>query len=107
MQLSCVFGDARATETQRWSDNTLVCVLPPREVPGVVAVWFEGIEGQQKGMGGQGGQGDGEEDGPPVLFAYTDESDRALYVLHFSNNSALLTLIDGCIGWSSRCRSWV
>ena len=66
MQLNCVFGDARSTSTQRWSDNTLVCLLPPSPTPGVVAVWFDGL--QQK-----------EEDGtPPSLFAYTDETDRAL-----------------------------
>ena len=65
MQLNCVFGDAHATSTQRWSDNTLVCLLPPSPTPGVVSVWFDGIPK--------------EEDSPtPALFVYTDETDRAL-----------------------------
>ncbi|KAG1746129.1 hypothetical protein EDB19DRAFT_378703 [Suillus lakei] len=68
LQLNCVFGDVPASSTQRWSDNTLVCVLPPRASPGVVAVWFEGFD---------------KTDDPslPSLFTYTDESDRALMEL--------------------------
>lgn len=65
MQLNCVFGDARSTSTQRWSDNTLVCILPPSPTPGVVAVWFDGVQKEEDGS-------------PPTLFAYTDETDRAL-----------------------------
>lgn len=68
LQLNCVFGEARSTSTQRWSDNTLVCMLPPSPTPGVVAVWFEGVQREEDGS-------------RPTLFAYTDESDRALYVL--------------------------
>lgn len=68
VQLNCVFGDTMASSTQRWSDNTLLCVLPPRASPGVVAVWFEGIEKTR-------------EVSPPPLFTYTDESDRTLMVL--------------------------
>jgi uncharacterized protein len=64
LQLNCVFGDTVATSTHRWSDNTLVCVLPPRPLPGVVAVWFDGY---QK-----------DESDPQSLFTYTDESDRTL-----------------------------
>lgn len=65
MTLSCVFGDVVASSTQRWSDNTLVCVLPPRPTPGVVAVWFDGVPKDN-------------DPSPPCLFTYTDESDRAL-----------------------------
>lgn len=65
--LNCVFGDTVASSTQRWSDNTLVCVLPPRASPGVVAVWFDGVQKDN-------------DNSPPCLFTYTDESDRALYV---------------------------
>lgn len=65
MQLNCVFGDQISTSTQRWSDNTLVCLLPPSTTPGVVWVWFDGVEKQDDGT-------------PPVLFTYTDETDRAL-----------------------------
>ena len=67
LQLNCVFGDVTASSTQRWSDNTLVCVLPPRATPGVVAVWFEGV-----------GKTDDQINAPPSLFTYSDESDRAL-----------------------------
>lgn len=67
LQLNCLFGDVMASSTQRWSDNTLLCVLPPRTTPGVVAVWFEGMDKVDDGT-------------PPCLFTYTDESDRVLYV---------------------------
>lgn len=67
MQLNLLFGGAPSTSTQRWSDNTLVCLLPPRADPGIVTVWFEGMEKTEDGT-------------PPCLFTYTDETDRALYV---------------------------
>ena len=70
LQLSCAFGGVMASSTQRWSDNTLVCILPPRATSGVVAVWFNGIQKDEDGT-------------PPCLFAYTDESDRALSVFFF------------------------
>lgn len=65
VQLDCLFGDVVASSTQRWSDNTLVCILPPRISSGVVAVWFNGIGKDEDGT-------------PPCLFTYMDESDRAL-----------------------------
>lgn len=68
LQLNCVFGDVPASSTQRWSDNTLVCVLPPRASPGIVSVWFEGLEKTN-------------DPSLPALFTYTDESDRALMEL--------------------------
>lgn len=67
LQLNCVFGDVAASSTQRWSDNTLVCVLPPRATPGVVAVWFDGFP-----------KADDQMHSPPSFFTYSDESDRAL-----------------------------
>ncbi|EDR11860.1 uncharacterized protein LACBIDRAFT_313737 [Laccaria bicolor S238N-H82] len=70
IQLNCIFGDAVASSTQRWSDNTLVCVLPPRAMPGVVAVWFDGFP-----------KTDDQPNSPPSLFTYSDESDRALMEL--------------------------
>ncbi|KAF9529238.1 hypothetical protein CPB83DRAFT_852915 [Crepidotus variabilis] len=68
VQLNCMFGDVAATATQRWSDNTLVCILPPRAAPGVVPVWFDGFP---------------KTDDNPMspLFTYSDESDRALMEL--------------------------
>ncbi|KAI8993871.1 hypothetical protein BD414DRAFT_457058 [Trametes punicea] len=68
MQLNCVFGGTVSTSTQRWSDNTLVCVLPPSTTPGTVQVWFEGMPKEDDGT-------------PPCLFTYTDETDRALMEL--------------------------
>jgi uncharacterized protein len=65
IQLNCMFGDVVASSTQRWSDNTLLCILPPRMASGVVAVWFDGINKVEDGT-------------PPVLFTYIDETDRAL-----------------------------
>ncbi|KAH9979166.1 hypothetical protein BJV74DRAFT_879418 [Russula compacta] len=68
LQLNCIFGEVMASSTQRWSDNTLVCILPPRPTSGVVAVWFSGMQKDEDGT-------------PPCLFTYTDESDRALMEL--------------------------
>jgi len=67
LQLNCIFGDVAASSTQRWSDNTLVCVLPPRAAAGVVAVWFEGFPEMSD-----------QANTPLSLFTYADESDRAL-----------------------------
>ena len=67
IQLNCIFGDVAASSTQRWSDNTLGCILPPRAIPGVVAVWFEGFP-----------KVDEQSNSPLSLFTYSDESDRAL-----------------------------
>ncbi|KAF9051092.1 hypothetical protein BDZ89DRAFT_524536 [Hymenopellis radicata] len=70
MTLNCIFGDIAASSTQRWSDNTLVCVLPPRAGAGVVPVWIDGFPKIE------------ETDGvPSPLFTYSDESDRALMEL--------------------------
>ncbi|KAG6920260.1 hypothetical protein DXG01_005029 [Tephrocybe rancida] len=70
LQLNCVFGDVAASSTQRWSDNTLVCVLPPRAMAGVVAVWFDGFPKMLD-----------QTNAHPSLFTYADESDRALMEL--------------------------
>ncbi len=78
LQLNCTFGGVMASSTQRWSDNTFVCILPPRPTSGVVAVWFNGIQKDEDGT-------------PPCLFTYMDESDRALLVLFFKSISFVLT----------------
>ncbi|KAF7376391.1 Protein MGA2 [Mycena sanguinolenta] len=69
LQLDCIFGDVVAGSTQRWSDNTLVCILPPRATPGVVEVWFNNFAKLN--------------DSAPStsLFTYSDDSDRALMEL--------------------------
>ncbi|KAJ4468115.1 hypothetical protein J3R30DRAFT_1674956 [Lentinula aciculospora] len=67
LQFNCIFGDMPASSTQRWSDNTLVCILPPRLTAGMVSVWFEGFPKV--------------EEQPPSFFTYSDESDRALMEL--------------------------
>lgn len=77
LQLNCIFGDIAASSTQRWSDNTLVCVLPPRATAGVVAVWFDGLPKLEDQI-----------NAPPSLFTYADESDRALLVLSPAIGSA-------------------
>lgn len=63
--LTCKFGDVVATSTQRWSDNTLVCILPARVTPGVVPVWFDGFPKPEDSV-------------PSPIFTYFDESDRTL-----------------------------
>jgi uncharacterized protein len=63
--IKCVFGDIVASSTQRWSDNTLVCIVPARLTPGVVPVWIEG-------------HAISPENASPPHFTYEDESDRAL-----------------------------
>ncbi|KAF9478815.1 hypothetical protein BDN70DRAFT_879522 [Pholiota conissans] len=70
IQLNCIFGDVVASSTQRWSDNTLVCILPPRATPGVVGVWFDGFPKTDEPLNSL-----------PSLFTYSDESDRALMEL--------------------------
>lgn len=67
-QYNCMFGDVLASSTSRWSDNTLVCLLPPRACAGVVPVTLEGLKAEEIA------------EPEPVLFTYTDESDRSLYV---------------------------
>ncbi|KAK2464208.1 hypothetical protein APHAL10511_003665 [Amanita phalloides] len=67
-QLNCIFGGVPASSTQRWSDNTLVCILPPRSAPGVVAVWIDKYQNEQVSA-------------TTSLFTYSDESDRTLMEL--------------------------
>jgi hypothetical protein len=89
----CVFGDSVATSTQMWSENTIVCILPPSPSPGPVVVGFKGIplggasstaQGGALAMGGllgldgmMGGMGMGIGSGLQ-LFTYLDNTDRAL-----------------------------
>lgn len=94
LQLDCTFGDVVASSTQRWSDNTLVCILPPRQTSGVVAVWFSGMQKDEDGT-------------LPCLFTYTDESDRALLVFCLCPLSSRLTHVIGTTGWNWRFRSSV
>ncbi|CAK5265666.1 unnamed protein product [Mycena citricolor] len=70
LQLDCVFGDVIAPSTQRWSDNTLVCILPPRATPGVVSVYFNNLPKPAE-----------MQNSASSLFTYSDESDRALMEL--------------------------
>ena len=39
-----LFGNAIATQTQIWGDNTIVCVIPPSSQPGLVSVKVRGID---------------------------------------------------------------
>ena len=62
--LNCVFGDTVASSTTRWSENTLVCILPPRATSGVVPVTLEGIKMDTGNAS--------------ALFTYIDDTDRSL-----------------------------
>ncbi|KAG8890680.1 SPT3 Dosage dependent suppressor of Ty-induced promoter mutations-like protein [Tulasnella sp. 332] len=91
----CVFGDTLATSTQMWSENTIVCILPPSPSPGPVVVGFKGIplvsnngSGMEDvdgilGLGMNGGAGGSAGSGTRglQLFTYLDNSDRALMEL--------------------------
>ena len=66
---NCVFGDVVSSSTTRWSENTLVCILPPRATAGVVPVTLEGLKMETGGA--------------PALFTYVDETDRTLYVYFY------------------------
>ncbi|KAF7321792.1 hypothetical protein MKEN_00701000 [Mycena kentingensis (nom. inval.)] len=70
LQLDCVFGDVISPSTHRWSDNTLVCILPPRATPGVVPVWFNNFPEPETSTSA-----------PAPIFTYSDDSDRALMEL--------------------------
>lgn len=83
----CVFGDSVATSTQMWSENTIVCILPPSPSPGPVVVSFKGVPLVADNGGGGGvdemlGFGMGMRGGGGTrglqLFTYLDNSDRAL-----------------------------
>lgn len=66
--LTCLFGERPAMPTHCWSQNTLVCILPPATNPGTVVV---SLKEHPIVLDGQ--------DVP--LFTYFDESDRALMEL--------------------------
>lgn len=65
VRYNCVFGDVVASSTSHWSENTLVCILPPRACAGVVPVTLQGLKLDNDPL-------------QPVLFTYTDETDRNL-----------------------------
>ncbi|KAG9010186.1 SPT3 Dosage dependent suppressor of Ty-induced promoter mutations-like protein [Tulasnella sp. JGI-2019a] len=88
----CVFGDTLATSTQMWSENTIVCILPPSPSPGPVVVGFKGVPLVSNGGNGMedvdgilglgmGGAGNGSGTRGLQLFTYLDNSDRALMEL--------------------------
>ncbi|KAG2180768.1 hypothetical protein INT44_003775, partial [Umbelopsis vinacea] len=66
--VTCLFGENPAMPTHCWSQNTLVCILPPATNPGTVVV---SLKEHPIVLDGQ--------DVP--LFTYFDESDRALMEL--------------------------
>lgn len=66
--VTCLFGENPAMPTHCWSQNTLVCILPPATSPGTVVV---SLKEHPIVLDGQ--------DVP--LFTYFDESDRALMEL--------------------------
>lgn len=64
--LEVVFGNLSSPSTIIWSQNTIICRLPPAASPGPVPVWFKGVA---------------IEGGVKSFFTYLDNSDRALYVI--------------------------
>ncbi|EJD52416.1 hypothetical protein AURDEDRAFT_111130 [Auricularia subglabra TFB-10046 SS5] len=71
--LACSFGGTRATSTQKWSDNTLVCILPPRATAGQVSVVVERLD--------DGALSEEHDVTAGNVFTYVDDSDRALMEL--------------------------
>ncbi|KAI8874649.1 E set domain-containing protein [Backusella circina FSU 941] len=63
--LCCLFGEQLAT-TLYWSENTMVCLLPPASTPGPVVVSFKEHLLEQKEI---------------CIFTYYDASDQALLEL--------------------------
>jgi hypothetical protein len=61
--LQCLFGDSLASSTQLWSENTLVCLLPPSPTAGPAVVSFKNAPFDTTHL---------------HFFNYLDNSDRVL-----------------------------
>jgi hypothetical protein len=66
MNVHALFGNSLAAETQVWSNNVLICKLPPSPRPGPVTVMLTGVpdEAQPASVA--------------PIFTYTDDGDRDL-----------------------------
>ena len=66
MNVHALFGNSMAAETQFWSNNVLICKLPPSQRPGPVTVMLTGVPDEAQPPSG------------PPIFTYTDDGDRDL-----------------------------
>lgn len=66
MNVHALFGNSLAAETQFWSNNVLICKLPPSQRPGPVTVMLTGVPDEVQPASGT------------PIFTYTDDGDRDL-----------------------------
>jgi uncharacterized protein len=66
MNVHVVFGGSLAAETQFWSNNVLICKLPPSQRPGPVTVILTGVPEEAQPASAS------------PIFTYTDDGDRDL-----------------------------
>lgn len=66
MNVHALFGNSMAAETQFWSNNVLICKLPPSQRPGPVTVMLTGVPDEAQSPS------------PSSIFTYTDDGDRDL-----------------------------
>ncbi|KAH7108411.1 hypothetical protein BKA62DRAFT_682105 [Auriculariales sp. MPI-PUGE-AT-0066] len=71
--LSVTFGGTPASSTTKWSDNTLVCMLPPRATPGPVHVSVQRLE--------DGAMNEEDPTNAGSTFHYVEGTDRDLMEL--------------------------
>ena len=66
MNVHALFGGVLAAETQFWSNNVLICKLPPSQRPGPVSVTLTGVPDEAQPASAA------------PIFTYTDDVDRDL-----------------------------
>ena len=66
MNVHALFGNSLAAETQFWSNNVLICKLPPSQRPGPVTVMLTGVPDEVQPASAC------------PIFTYTDDGDRDL-----------------------------
>lgn len=66
MNVHALFGNSLAAETQFWSNNVLICKLPPSQRPGPVTVMLTGVPDEAQPASAA------------PIFTYTDDGDRDL-----------------------------
>ena len=66
MSVHALFGNSLVAETQFWSNNVLICKLPPSQRPGPVTVMLMGVPDEVQPASAA------------PIFTYTDDGDRDL-----------------------------
>src|SRR5258708_4757114 len=79
MNVHALFGNSLATETQFWSNNVLICKLPPSQRPGPVTVMLTGVPDETQSASAC------------PIFTYTDDGDRDLWVIDLPEYEVLLS----------------